>query len=129
MASRRTRRENRDPQASEGLGAHLTRHHLRVVRQAVPSDRAVAGILDVDPAQISRWRRGQLPDPENADRLAALSVVVEILSRWLHPDSVSSWLWGANAHLDDRTPAYLIRHGQLADVIAAIEAEKAGAYA
>jgi transcriptional regulator with XRE-family HTH domain len=108
----------------------LIRHHLQVVRTAVRSDRALAGILGVDPAQISRWRSGtQVPDPENADRLAALSVVVEILSRWLHPEAVPDWLEGRNTHLQDRSAAFMIRNGRLAQVLGAMEAERAGAFA
>jgi hypothetical protein len=34
-----------------------------------------------------------------------------------------------NAHLADRRPIDLIRQGRLSEVIAAIEAEKAGAFA
>lgn len=103
--------------------------HLDVIRDVLGADRATAALLDVSPSQISRWRRGQVPDPDNADRLAGLALVVEMLARWLHPDTVEGWLHGANAHLDGRTPAYLIRHGRLADVIGAIEVEKAGTFA
>jgi transcriptional regulator with XRE-family HTH domain len=93
------------------------------------SDRAVSEILGVSPSQVSRWRSGQIPDPDNADRLGGLALVVEMLGRWLAPESVESWLRGPNAHLSDRPPAYLIHQGQVADVIGAIEAEKAGSYA
>lgn len=103
--------------------------HLDAIRDVLGADRAIATLLDVSPSQISRWRRGQVPDADNADRLAGLALVVEMLARWLDPDTVEGWLDGANAHLDDRTPAYLIRHGRLADVIGAIEAEKAGTFA
>jgi len=104
-------------------------HHLNTCRIALGSDRAVAGALGVSPSQISRWRWGQTPDLDNADRLAGLALVVEMLSRWLAPEVVEDWLEGRNAHLADRTPAYLIRIGRVADVIGAIEAEKAGAFA
>jgi transcriptional regulator with XRE-family HTH domain len=89
----------------------------------------VAEILGVSPSQVSRWRSGQLPDPDNADRLAGLALVVEMLARWLAPQVRESWLQGSNAHLGDRAPAYLIRLGRVADVIGALEAEKAGVYA
>ena len=104
-------------------------HHLTTCRGALGSDRAVAGILGVSPSQISRWRSGQTPDLDNADRLAGLALVVEMLSRWLASEAVEDWLQGQNAHLANRTPAYLIRMGRVADVIGAIEAEKAGVYA
>lgn len=103
--------------------------HLDAIRAVLGSDRATSALLDVSPSQVSRWRRGQVPDLDNADHLAGLALVIEMLARWLHPDTAEGWLHGANAHLDDRTPAYLIRHGRLADVIGAIEAEKAGTFA
>ncbi len=104
-------------------------HHLSTCRLLLGSDRVVAGILGVSPSQVSRWRSGQVPDPDNADRLAGLALVVEMLGRWLAPEAVEGWLDGPNAHLGDRAPAHLIRVGQVADVIGAIEAEKAGVYA
>jgi len=103
--------------------------HLDTCRAALGSDRAVAEILGVSPSQVSRWRSGQLPDPDNADRLAGLALVVEMLARWLAPELRESWLQGSNSHLADRAPAYLIRLGRVADVIGALEAEKAGVYA
>lgn len=103
--------------------------HLDTCRAALGSDRSVAGLLGVSPSQVSRWRSGQQPDVDNADRLAGLALVVEMLARWLSPEVLESWLHGPNAHLAGRTPAYLIRLGQVADVIGSIEAEKAGVYA
>ena len=103
-------------------------HHLNVCRAALGSDRAVAILLGVSPSQVSRWRKGQMPDFENADRLAGLALVVEMLSRWIEPSTIEDWLHGPDKHLGDRTPAYLIRRGHIADVIGAIEADKSGAY-
>ena len=104
-------------------------HHLKTCRAALGSYRAVSAILGVSPSQVSRWRRGQIPDVDNADRLAGLALVVEMLSRWLAPETLEGWLHGVHAHLGDRSPAYLIGQGRVADVIGAIEAEKAGVYA
>jgi hypothetical protein len=106
----------------------LTRAHLDTLRAVLGSDRAAAELLDVSPSQLSRWRRGQVPDPDNADRLGGLALVVEMLARWLHPGVVEGWLRGPNLHLDGRTPAYLIRRGRVADVLGALEAEKAGVF-
>lgn len=102
--------------------------HLATCRRSMGSDRAVAGILGVSPAQVSRWRSGQRPDLDNADRLAGLALVVEMLARWLAPEAVEGWLHGQNAHLSNRSPAHLIRLGRIAEVIGAIELEKAGVY-
>ena len=54
--------------------------------------------------------------------------MVEMLARWLHPATVEEWLEGPNVHLDDRSPAFLLRRGHVADVLGALEAEKAGVY-
>ena len=104
-------------------------HHLDTCRAALGSDRAVSAILGVSPSQVSRWRRGQLPDPDNADRLAGLALVTEMLGRWLDPETVEGWFHGVHAHLGDRSPANMIGKGLVSDVIGAIEAEKAGVYA
>ena len=105
------------------------RSHLTMIRSVVHSDRALAEILGVSSSQVSRWRRGQRPDRDNADRLAGLALVVEMLLRWLEPDIVEEWLTGANAHLDGATPAYFIQQSQLAVVVGALEAMKAGVFA
>jgi hypothetical protein len=103
--------------------------HLQICRQALGSDRAVAYTLGISASQVSRWRRGQTPDIDNADKLAGLALIVEMLGRWLQPEALPGWLTGVHAHLDDRSPAYLIGRGRIADVIGAIEAEKAGVFA
>ena len=103
-------------------------HHLKMIRVAVHSDRAIAGILGVSASQVSRWRQGQRPDRDNADRLAGLALVAEMLIRWLDPDIVEEWLTGANAHLDGATPSYYIQLGQLAEVVGALEAMKSGVF-
>jgi hypothetical protein len=103
-------------------------HHLDTCQSILGSDRAISVILGVSPSQVSRWRRGQLPDLDNADRLAGLALVVEMLARWLDPGVVEGWLHGVHAHLENRSPVYMIGEGRVADVIGAIEAEKAGVY-
>jgi transcriptional regulator with XRE-family HTH domain len=118
------RRAVRTPESVE-----RTRFHLDTIREALRSDRAIAELLGVNPSQVSRWRKGQAPDPDTADLLAGVSLVVEMLSRMLHNDAVEDWLRGMNAHLQHRSPAYMLRMGRVTDVIGAIESMKAGAYA
>ncbi len=124
MPTTRTRR-------SRGSAGTPTRAetHLSTIRLGVPSDRRVAEILGVSPSQVSRWRKGQAPDPEHADRLAGLALVVEMLERWLPAEVIEEWLLGANAHLGGRSPAYALRHGQLGNAVAAVEALKSGVFA
>ncbi len=103
--------------------------HLKMIRAGVSSDRCIADVLGVSNSQVSRWRQGQRPDRSNADRLAGLALVVEMLLRWLDADIVEEWLTGANAHLDGATPSYFIQHSRLAEVVGAVEAMKTGVFA
>ena len=100
-----------------------------MIRNGVRSDRAIASVLGVSHSQVSRWRGGQRPDRENADRLAGLALVVEMLLRWLDADIVEEWLTGANAHLDGAAPSYFIQQSRLAGVVGAVEAMKTGVFA
>ena len=103
--------------------------HLKMIRTGVHSNRAIAAVLGVSHSQVTRWRQGQRPDRENADRLAGLALVVEMLLRWLEADIVEEWLTGANAHLDGATPAYFIQRSRIAEVVGAVEAMKRGVFA
>ena len=100
-----------------------------MIRAGVRSDRAIAAVLGVSHSQVSRWRHGQRPDRENADRLATLALVVEMLLRWLDADIAEEWLTGANAHLDGATPSYFIQRSRMAAVVGAVEAMKTGVFA
>ncbi|MEX0892790.1 MAG: hypothetical protein WEB88_11525 [Gemmatimonadota bacterium] len=102
---------------------------LDALTRVLGSDSAVAEALDVSRAQPRRWREGQVPDPENRDRIIGLDAVIALLSGYLAESSIPKWLHGVNAHLDDRRPISVLREGRVADVIAAIEAQKSGAFA
>lgn len=117
------------PPHSRAIDATSAARHLSVIRRGIASDRAVAELLVVAPSQLTRWRRGQTPDPLNADRLAALALVVEMLLRWIPQELVEDWLRGPNEQLAGQTPAGLLTRGQIADVIGAVEAMKAGVFA
>ena len=51
------------------------------------SQRKLAAALGVSPAQVSRWRRGQGIDSDNADRLDLLELVMSSLLRLLSADA------------------------------------------
>lgn len=121
MARRRDRQE--------AAAREFTSLRLVSARRAFPSDAQMAEALGVDRAQLPRWRGGQTPDRENAERLAGLDLVVELLSGYLGETSIPKWLNGVNAHLGGRRPIALLRAGRLSEVIGAIELLKSGAYA
>jgi len=103
---------------------------LQAARRAFTSDAQVAEALGVDRAQVKRWLEGSTePGPRNAERVVALDSTVALLTGYLSAESIPKWLLGVNAHLGDRRPVDVLRQGNLSDVIAAIEAMKAGSFA
>lgn len=90
----------------------------------------LAEFLDVHRSQISRLAHGtqQLQD-DPAWRLTGLASIVAALRHVLDADVIPLWLRGTNAHLNFRRPLDLIREGRVAEVLAAVEAERAGSFA
>jgi hypothetical protein len=99
------------------------------LRGILGSDAEISCALGVDPAQLTRWRKGQEPSDPAWDRLVDLFAAVSKLEGFYTPARIRAWLEGTNAHLGGRTPLYLIRHGETGEVISAIHATKAGAHA
>jgi small subunit ribosomal protein S16 len=99
------------------------------VRRAFASDAAMARALNVDRSRISRWRKGEATDASVVERLVGVDAAIELLTGFLDARSIPKWLSGTNAHLGDRRPIDVLTQGRLSEVIAAIEAEKSGAYA
>ena len=93
------------------------------------SQRRLADALGVSPAQVSRWKRGQGIDPDNAERLDLLELVMSWLQRLYEPQAVEAWLFGLNPHLRDRRPIDVIRLGKTAELVAALRQESADSYA
>jgi DNA-binding transcriptional regulator YdaS (Cro superfamily) len=106
-----------------------TAEKVRALSQDFGSQRKLAQLLDVSPAQITRWIRGKGIDALNADRVDALEVVMSQLLRMYTPEVAGSWLRGLNPHLRDRRPIDVIRRGQTVEVLDAIQAARAGSYA
>lgn len=93
------------------------------------SQRRLAQLLDVSPAQIGRWQRGRGIDPLNAERVDSLEHVMSSLLRLYAPEAAERWLVGLNPHLGDRRPVDLVRAGRTTELLDAIAAERAGAFA
>lgn len=93
------------------------------------SQRRLAELLEVSPAQVTRWRRGQGIDELNAERVDMLELVMANLLRLHSIETAELWLLGLNPHLGRRRPIDVIRHGHAQELLAAISAERAGSYA
>jgi hypothetical protein len=104
-------------------------YRLDAARRVFRSDAAIAEAIGVHRTQPSRWREGRMPDQENMDRLIGLDTVLQLLTGFLEESTIAKWLHAPNPRLGDRTPLYMLRQDRLPDVIAAVQAEKNGAYA
>jgi uncharacterized protein (DUF2384 family) len=93
------------------------------------SQRKLAAALGVSPAQVSRWRRGQGIDPDNAERLDVLELVMSSLLRLYEPETAEKWLFGFNPFLRHRRPIDVIRLGRPEELLAAIRQEQADSFA
>jgi uncharacterized protein (DUF2384 family) len=93
------------------------------------SQRRLAELLGVSPAQVTRWRRGQGIDELNAERVDLLELVMSNLLRVYPTTAAERWLVGANPVLGDRRPLDLIRRGETRALLDAIASERAGSFA
>jgi uncharacterized protein (DUF2384 family) len=90
---------------------------------------ALAAWVGTHRSQITRAARGQELGGEEGWRLAGLAAVVTALLAFYEPEAVSGWLHGSNPQLDDRRPLDVLAAGDLASVMAAVQAARTGAYA
>jgi transcriptional regulator with XRE-family HTH domain len=93
------------------------------------SQRRLAELLGVSPAQVTRWRRGQGIDELNAQRVDLLELVMSSLLRLYSADIAQMWLHGLNPHLGGRRPIDLVRAGRARELLDAIAQERAGSFA
>ena len=107
----------------------LVKQRYHVAKVAFPDDADLARSLGVHRSAVVRWKRGEAPAARNWEQLVGLDTVVSLLEGFLEEGSIAKWLRGMNAHLGDRLPIDVIRQGRLSEVVAAIEAERAGAFA
>jgi uncharacterized protein (DUF2384 family) len=93
------------------------------------SQRRLAELLGVSPAQVTRWRRGQGIDEVNARRVDLLELVMSSLLRLYSQEAAEAWLRGMNPRLAGRRPIDVIRAGHSAELLDAIAQERAGSFA
>lgn len=93
------------------------------------SQRRLAELLGVSPAQVTRWRHGRGIDDVNAGRVDLLELVVADLLRLYSMEAAERWLLGVNPSLGERRPLDFIRRGQARELLDAIASERAGSFA
>ena len=98
-------------------------------RRGFSSDQEMAEVLAVHRSRLNAWKQGaELPNPQNAQLLSHLAVVVNELREFLDPDVISDWLVTGQATLGGRTPVAALRAGQLAEVLQSANATEHGAF-
>lgn len=102
---------------------------IEALRDDFRTSARLADLLGVDRSQVTRWLRGAGIDPVNAERVDLLELVWANLLRLYDRDAALTWLEGLNPHLGDRRPIDLIRQGRTEELMRAIRAERADAYA
>jgi transcriptional regulator with XRE-family HTH domain len=105
-----------------------TKDKVRALHRDFGSQRRVATLLGVSPAQVGRWIRGGGVEAENAEKIDALEHAMASLLRLYDAEAAEAWLVGLNPHLGAR-PIDLIRAGRSTELLGAIAAERAGSYA
>ena len=102
---------------------------VEALRDEFRTAARLADLLGVDRAQVTRWLRGAGIDPLNAEKVDLLELVWANLLRLYERDAALVWLEGLNPHLGDRRPIDLIRQGRTEELMKAIRAERADAFA
>lgn len=98
-------------------------------RRVFEAQAGYASWLGVNRSQVTRaLRAGQRLGAQAAERSAGLGAVVGSLLTLMDEEVIPAWLLGINAHLGHRRPIDLIHEGAVAEVMAAIESERAGAF-
>lgn len=106
-----------------------TAEKVQALSQDLGSQRRLSELLGVDPAQVTRWKRGQGIDDLNAGRVDLLELVMANMLRLYPADVAAHWLVGLNPHLGDRRPIDLIRTGDSRALLDAMATERAGSFA
>lgn len=106
-----------------------TAEKITALSHDLGSQRHLAELLGVSPAQVTRWRRGGGIDLQNAERVDLLELVVASLLRLYPAEAAEQWLLGVNPHLGDRRPIDLVRAGRAQELLGALGAERAGGFA
>jgi uncharacterized protein (DUF2384 family) len=106
-----------------------TAEKISALTQDLGSQRRLADLLGVSPAQVTRWRRGGGIDIANAERVDLLELALASLLRIYPAEAAELWLRGLNPHLGDRRPIDLVRAGRGQELLAALSVERSGGFA
>jgi hypothetical protein len=94
--------------------------------QDVLSSKLTAYVAGVKSTRtVARWASGEITeirDVATEQRLRAAYEITQLMLRYDGPGTVRSWFIGMSPELDDRSPAEVIRAGQLKEAMGAARA-------
>jgi hypothetical protein len=90
---------------------------------------ALAEWLGTARSQVTRAAQGSAFGGAPGWQLAGLHAVVAALLTIYAPAAIPGWLHGFNPHLGDRRPIDVLASGEVASVMEAVQAARAGSYA
>ncbi|MDR3201760.1 MAG: MbcA/ParS/Xre antitoxin family protein [Bifidobacteriaceae bacterium] len=119
---------SRSPDRPRGI--RQARQRTEFLCDTLGSGAALAGLLGVSRSQPTRWRQGaEVPSPETGRLLIDLDHVMARATALWAPEVALAWLTGANAFLSGARPIDVLRSAGSRDVVSALDAALAGAYA
>ena len=102
---------------------------IRALKRDFRTGSALADLIGVSRSQVTRWLRGAGIDPLNAEKIDLLELAWSNVRRLYDAEAARAWLFGLNPHLGDRRPIDVIRTGRIEELMRAIRAERADAFA
>jgi hypothetical protein len=100
---------------------------VEILRQVLGQDVVIARLLGVSPAQLSRWKKGQMPEETNRARIRVLTETVAVLLERYQPSVIVGWFESPGIG-GGRRPVDLLHSGEWGDLRAYAEEAAAGAF-
>lgn len=89
----------------------------------------VANLLGTRPETVSRWNQGKAyPHSGTEKDLLELEYIVDQLSDFYDPNEARQFLFSRQRLLDGKSPAELIKNGQIDEIIALVGRMRDGVY-
>jgi transcriptional regulator with XRE-family HTH domain len=105
-----------------GRGGEVYARIVEDLRRSALTTEELASITGVHARQVQNWAAGRnKPQGANRDHLLEVHYLVKRLRDVYQPEGVEIWLHGRNRDLGGERPLDLLRHGEHAAVLAAVE--------
>jgi DNA-binding transcriptional regulator YiaG len=115
-------------ESSTLMGSGYYARIIRDLRETALTTTELAEIAGVKDRQVQHWAAGtHRPTGPKRDRLLEVAYIVDQLKGVYKPEGVDIWLHGRNRDLNGNRPIDLLREGDFAAVLNAVERLTTGA--